>query len=64
MTENDLVVRVREYWQSRGFQVMVAVMPCPITMRRHGDARTYAAVRSNMLNGLPNSSLATPIFEK
>lgn len=54
MTEEDrLAVTIRGYWQSRGYHVYADVETCRATSPRNQVKYTYAAVRSDLVAGLP-----------
>lgn len=48
MSESILAERITKYWRDRGYNVFAYEVQCPIP-----KGRTYSAVRSQMVGGLP-----------
>lgn len=52
MQDEEVIKRVKEYWDNRGYKVHVSMTGYGLSSPR-GTVHQYIGVRSNLLNGLP-----------
>lgn len=52
ISDDTLVRIIRDYWQSRGYKVNVAVGDCKF-IGKVQQVITYRAIRSDLLNAMP-----------